>query len=370
MSKKKYVVIGLLIFAMLFMVMGGCQSETTEADEASTNDEATTSEESSDTMDAEDAAEDGLVFGIVMINFENPFYISYMEAAQQAADDMGIELIFKSAEGSLETEISLIENFIQQEVDCILADAVDRDGVLDIYKEASDAGIPMISLFNEIKTGYSYSCGYDHYSGFKAVSYAVAEYLDGQGKVCVLQGGIGNWANDERTRGFEEVQAEYPNIELLSMQPSDWDPSKGVQIVENWLTSYDEIDAILCMTDGITPSILEMVETAGRLDEIAIAGNDGETSVLQSMQEGKVMADALLSSLRGGYLSILYADQIVSGAEVEDVVWVPVALVVDTELKAKLESSDADMSFIDILTPDEALAVADNYQNEFADYFN
>lgn len=308
-------------------------------------------------------------FGMVMINLTNPFYVSAIEAAQKAADEMGAELIIKSADGSLEKEIGLIENFIETNVDVILADFINAEGLNDVCRKAFEAGIPVISLFNEINSDYNYSCAYDHYVGFKGVTYATAEALGGRGKVCVMQGGIGNWANDERTRGYEEAIANYPEIELLSMQPCDWDPAKGVAITETWLTTYDQIDAILCMTDGVTPSIIEMVINAGRLEEIKVAGNDGEVAVLEAMQNGQAIADALLSSLRGGYLAILYANRLAQGKEVEKTVWIPVSLVVTEEVRTSLEASETDMSFVDIISIEEALQVVNNYANEFNEFF-
>lgn len=308
-------------------------------------------------------------FGMVMINLTNPFYVSAIEAAQKAADKIGAELIIKSADGSLEKEIGLIENFIETNVDVILADFINAEGLTDVCKKAYEAGIPVISLFNEINSDYNYSCAYDHYVGFKGVTYAVAEALNGKGKVCVMQGGIGNWANDERTRGYEEAIANYPEIELLSMQPCDWDPAKGVAITETWLTTYDQIDAILCMTDGVTPSIIEMVGNAGRTEEIKVAGNDGEVAVLEAMNAGQAIADALLSSLRGGYLAILYANELAKGNKVEKTVWIPVSLVVTEDVKSILETSKADMSFVDIISVDEALQVVNSYANEFDGFF-
>ncbi len=361
--KKKLTtkVISLMLAAVLALAVSGCAAPAPAQPAAPA---------AAPAAPAEQPASDGLTIGVIMINLSNPFYVTYVEAAQQAAADIGAELIIKSAEGSLEEEIALIENYIESGVDIILADFVNAEGLTDVSKKAADAGIPLISLFNEINSDYNYSCAYDHYVGFKGVTYAVAEALGGEGKICVMQGGIGNWASDERTRGFEEAIVNYPNIEVLAMQPCDWDPAVGVSITETWLTTYDDIDAILCMTDGVTPSIIEMVETAGRADEILVAGNDGEVAVLEAMKQDKAVADALLSSLRGGYLSILYSSEIAKGTKVDKTVWVPVSLVVNDSLKAKLEASSADMSFVEMISPDDALKVSDNYMNEFTNYFN
>jgi len=304
--------------------------------------------------------------GVIQINFVNPFYISAMEAMQEGADELGYDIIFKSAENSLETEIALVENFIEQGVDAILVDAIDKEGVLDVFKKATDEGIPIMSLFNPIDAGGNYSCAYEHYTGFKGVTTAVAEQLGGKGKICVIQGQIGNYASDERTRGMEDALKNYPGIEVLSMLPCDWDPSKAVEIMQNWLTTYDQIDAVLCMTDGATASLVEIVETADR--DILVAGNDGEMDVLQLMTEGKVVADALLGSKRGGWLAMLYADKILKGEEVENTLYIPSYLVASRELLDKMEENKIDLSWIKLATPEEAITANDGYKQEFAEY--
>lgn len=74
--------------------------------------------------------------------------------------------------------------------------------------------------------------------------------------------------------------------------------------------------------------------------------------------------------LRGGYLAVLCADQLIQGNEIEKTTWIPVSLVVSDKVMEVLENSDADLSFIDVLTAEEGLEVANNYQNEFKDYFS
>ena len=369
---KKRIVAFLVCAAMIGSLLAGCGNGEKGNTSDSTVENVSGTSEQGEKDDSTASGESKGSIGWIMINLTNSFYVSAVEAAQKAADELGYELIVRDCGGSLETEIDMIENFIEMDVDVICADFVNAEGLADACKKADDAGIKMISLFNSIDTGYNYSVAYDHYTGFKAATIAACEALEGEGQVVYMHGGIGNWAGDERTRGFEDAVADYPGIEVLSTQSCNWDPATGVSIAQTWLTQYDHIDAMFCMTDGVTPSLIELIADAGRTDEILLVGNDGETPVLEQMNtEGcNVGADALLSSLRGGYLAVLCADQLIQGNEIEKTTWIPVSLVVSDKVMEVLENSDADLSFIDVLTAEEGLEVANNYQNEFKDYFS
>ena len=84
-------------------------------------------------------AEDGeYVIGAAMYDLTNTFYVNMMNGGDEAAEDYGAQVIWKSSEGSLDNEISIIENFIQQGVDCIMIDPIDAEGVKSVINEAGE----------------------------------------------------------------------------------------------------------------------------------------------------------------------------------------------------------------------------------------
>lgn len=307
--------------------------------------------------------------GVVEINFTNPFYIGWKEAAEEAAAELGYEITVQSAENSIENEISQIENFIELGMDCIIADPQDAGALVDVFKKAADAGIVVIGLNSPVDTGgATYNCIIDHYTGFKGVTYAIAEGLEKKGSVCLIQGQVGHEASDSREKGFNDALADYPDIEVLDIQPCDWDVSKGVSIIENWMVKYPDVNAILCMTDGVTPSLVDAVETEGRLDRTLLAGNDAEMECLELMVEGKMQADYLISSYRDGWHAIAYADAIMRGLDVERDAVLPGYVVCSDELAEKVKA--AGFTEMECITPEKAIELSEHYADEFRGYFD
>lgn len=359
--KKKMIAV-LLTALMAVGCFTGCSSENKEDSSKSSQ------TETDDTKKGDSKSDSGKPkIGICMINYVNPFYTTYLDVAEEAAEEFGYEIIKNSAEDSLENEVAILENYIQQGVDAILFDAIDAKGVIDVAEKAAKAGIPTMSIFNPTEAEGIYNCAYEHKIGFKSVTMSIAEQLGGKGKICAIQGSVGNFASDQRTEGMEEALKDYPDIELVDVQACDWDPSKAVEIVQNWLTAYDDIDAVICMTDGATPSVSEVITASGK--DILVGGNDGELEVLEMMNEGQVQADTLLGSKRGAWLSIMYMDQILKGNDVEDTIYIPSYLVSGQEVLDKMKADNVDLSWIPTATPDEAIALCDGYKEEFEDYF-
>lgn len=372
MKKKGLSLVVSLILAGS-MVLGGCSSlDETKAPEAQTEQQKT--EGNTAGQESQKGAATGDTgakkkIGVVEINFTNPFYIGWKEAAEEAAAELGYEITVQSAENSIENEISQIENFIELGVDCIIADPQDAGALVDVFKKAADAGIVVIGLNSPVDTGgATYNCVIDHYTGFKGVTYAIAESLGGKGSVCLIQGQVGHEASDSREKGFYDALKNYPDIVVEDVQPCDWDVSKGVSIIENWMVKYPDVNAILCMTDGVTPSLVDSVDTQGRLDKTILAGNDGEVECLELMQEGKLAADYLISSYRDGYHAIVYADAIMRGKDVERDVVLPGYVICSDELAEKIRA--AGFTEMECINPDKAMELAKDYAGEFKGYYD
>src|SRR5690606_24764893 len=74
-------------------------------------------------------SEPEFTLGVSMIDLSNPFFVSMREAGNIAAEEYNVEAIWQSADGSLEKQIGIVENFIAQDVDAILINAVDDKGI-------------------------------------------------------------------------------------------------------------------------------------------------------------------------------------------------------------------------------------------------
>jgi ribose transport system substrate-binding protein len=293
--------------------------------------------------------------GVVMINLDHPFFANMMAAAAIASQEYGVKVIWKSAEGSLEKQIALIENFIQQKVDVIMIDPIDKKAVAPAVIKVHEAGIHVVTMGNFVDTPYNINTLYSDYADFKTLTTMMAYYMDKKANVVTLVGGPGNFVSDERQRGFEDGAKQFPGIKVLSLQPSDWDPVKGMKVMENWLTAYPDIDVFMCVSDGVTLGALEPIRNSGRADKIKIFSYDGDVATSELIKKGEIVADLLTGSKRIGYWNIAVGAMLAAGQKLPQKVYLPTHFVMTKETAQILKDKGMDLSKVDWVEPDEAI---------------
>ena len=132
----------------------------------------------------------------------------------KAAEDYGVKTSCQSAEGSLEKQIGVVENFIAQKVDAILINAVDEKGDRAGHQEGQAADIPVIMMANNVEDPYAYKTLYPDYDNMATQARALGTAMGGEGDVALLVGARGNSVSDTREAGFNDtMKQEFPNIE-------------------------------------------------------------------------------------------------------------------------------------------------------------
>ena len=85
---------------------------------------------------------------IIVKNTTNPFLLKSIAGTQKAAEDMGFECISLSParQDSLEDQVKIIEDAIQQGVDGIILHPIDSNGIMPAIRKAQEANIPVACI--------------------------------------------------------------------------------------------------------------------------------------------------------------------------------------------------------------------------------
>ncbi|MDQ5851527.1 MAG: substrate-binding domain-containing protein [Chloroflexota bacterium] len=186
------------------------------------------------------------------IGISNPFISSEYrtQMIQELIDtnkeymDQGLttELVIESADTDVAGQIQQLQNLMSKNVDAILVNPSDVNGLNDTLQEAINQGIIVISVDQELNTPGVYNVGIDQKAWAKTSAQWLADKLGGNGNIVEIEGFPGHPANEARMSGVAEVLAQYPDIKVLGRDTGRWDEATGQQVMSNFLASFPNLD--------------------------------------------------------------------------------------------------------------------------------
>ncbi|MBS1302644.1 ABC transporter substrate-binding protein [Loktanella sp. SALINAS62] len=128
-------------------------------------------------------------------------------------------------------------------------------------------------------------------SGFGKVSgdYMASQMPDG-GKIVVLRG-IPTTIDNERVEGFQSA-IEGSGIEILGMEHGNWNRDDSFNVMQDFLSKYDQIDAVWASDDDMAVGVLAAIEAADRQDVKFVLGGAGMKEMVKRVMDGDTMIPA------------------------------------------------------------------------------
>jgi ribose transport system substrate-binding protein len=309
------------------------------------------------------AQTDKKVIGVCMIDFTNQFYIDMMEAGDIAAVDYNVTLQWKSADGSIETQIAQMENFIQQKVDAIAVNPIDNDALISVVEEAANAGIPIVVMAGLVNHEHAVNTLYNDYNDTYLIAQLGAKLIGEEGKVVLLYGNKGNIVSDFREKGYLAAMATFPKIQVIE-QPTDWDPAKGQQVMQDLIAANPDLKLMHSVSDAVTIGAQQSIIAAGLQDTIKITSYDGNKAACELVEKGEFYCTLLTGSKRVGYWNIKVAAKMANGERPpEKILYLPSHLVLTDEIRAKAEEWGL-LKGVSVLNPQEAIVMGDAFQTD------
>lgn len=114
-----------------------------------------------------------------------------------------------------------------------------------------------------------------------------AENLKSGDNVVVLRG-IPTTLDNERVDAFTAA-IEGTGINVLDMQHGNWNRDDAFNVMQDFLSKYDDIDAVWAADDDMAVGVLEAIDQAGRNDEMWVVGGAGMKEIIKRMMDGDPM---------------------------------------------------------------------------------
>ena len=271
------------------------------------------------------AEEKTYTIGMSQCNLGEPWRVAMNDQiAAAAAEYPMFEVIYADAAQDNSKQIADIENFIQMQVDLIIASPNEATPLTNVIKRAYESGIPVILLDRKIDGDtYTQFIGADNvYIGRVCGEYVADTLLPEGGKICEIEGLAGTSGGIERDQGFREGIAKNPKLEIIAHNNADWLREKAITVAEEMLQVNDEIDLFFALNDPMAEGAYIAAKNAGRENDMYFIGVDGLPTPdggIRSVMDGRLSLSMVYPT--GGKEAIENAYKLlVLGEELEKVV--------------------------------------------------
>ncbi|MDI9506604.1 MAG: sugar ABC transporter substrate-binding protein [Clostridiales bacterium] len=218
------------------------------------------------------------------------FRVAGVEQLKAYVAEKGLnwEIIVTDGNNDASKQTSDIEDMIMQGVDAIICCPVTADTMAPAGAIVMEAGIPFV-LVNRRITSEDFTCAItgSNYMIGQLVADDMAAKLGEKGKVALIEGTLGASDTTDRTTGFLETIAKYPDIEMVAQTSGDYVKDKGMACMEDILMRVPDLDGVFCQNDDMAQGAYLACEAAGATD-VLIYGNDCYRSTLDMIKEGKI----------------------------------------------------------------------------------
>ena len=306
---KKKILGALLSVAMVATMLVGCGSNNASAPAA----DAPAAEKTEDKADAPaadaPAAEaNGKKVGVAMPTQSSERWIKDGANMKEQLEALGYEVDLQYAEDDVQAQVSQIENMIAAGVNCLVIASIDSSALVNVEKQAKDAGIPVIAYDRLLMDtdAVSYYATFDN----KGVGTAIGKYIvDNAGldpanpqTIELFMGSPDdNNAHMLYAGLMEQIQPYLDDGSLVcksgqldfdSNNTLRWDQQTAMKRCEDLLTRYyadEELDICATAYDGLAYGCMAALEGAGYTEANwpLITGQDAELMATKHIISGK-----------------------------------------------------------------------------------
>lgn len=272
----------------------------------------------------------GVSLGAILKNQANEFWLMLGDGMTSMAAKYGATIDIQATRTETDTagQLSIAETMIQNEYKALILSPLTNDCLDSAVTTAKAAGIPIVNANCE----YISDCdvfvgGLQIEIGIKAADY-IAEKIGQTGKVAILEGVAGTFTSIQRVNGFrQEMEAKYPNIQIVASVPADYETEKGLNVATDILTANPDVSALYCCNDNMALGAVEALRARSLLGKVIVLGVDGTGDAYKSIKAGELSATVDQFPATNGAAAVEVALRLLAGQKLPKVVSTPIEVV-------------------------------------------
>jgi rhamnose transport system substrate-binding protein len=245
----------------------------------------------------------------------DPYFVSCRVGAEDAARDLGVELIWDGPTGlDPAKQNEVVEGWITRKVDVIAVAVENQAGISTVLRKARERGIKVVTWdADAAPDARDFLVNQATPEGIaNTLTDEAARLLNNKGKFIIITGAL-SAANQNEWIGYIRKRLDkYPDLKLLTIRPSDDDRDKAFAEAQTAMKVYPDLNLIMAISAPAVPGSGEAVKQAGRKD-VKVIGLSLPNLNKRYVHEDWVQAVVLWNTHDLGYLTVYAGAQLAAG---------------------------------------------------------
>jgi len=320
--KHRSLFLTLTVLALFSTVLSACGGAATPTQAPTTAAPAATDAPAATEMPATEAPAAGACEGdyvLVPKNLGNPYFDTANNGAQEAAKELGINVLYQgSATADATEQITLLNSLIAQKPCALAISANDADALVPTGQAAMQAGIPVVTWDSAIATeGRNLLINQAVSHDIGAIQIQMASDLAGPdgGKIAILSA----TSTAPNQNGWIEVmkeelkKPEYSKLELVDVVYGDDDDTKSYNEAQSLFTKYPDLKVIIAPTTVGVAAAARAVTDANLIGKVFVTGLGTPNQMREYVKNGAAPQFALWNPADLGYLAVYAMHALATG---------------------------------------------------------
>lgn len=260
---------------------------------------------------------------LISKGFQHQFWQAVKSGADQAAAEFGVRITFEGPDNEtmVDRQIDMLAAALANNPSAIGFAALDSQAAIPLLQQAADAGIPVIAFDSGVESDIpATTATTDNVAAAALAADKMAELIGGAGKVAVVAHDQTSRTGIDRRDGFlNQIEANYPDIEVVSVQYGAGDQLQSTEVAKAILTANPDLAGMFGTNEGSAIGIVNAIREMAT-EGVAIIGYDSGKAQTDAIREG-LMAGAITQNPVGiGYETVKAAVAAMNGEELPAII--------------------------------------------------
>ncbi len=247
----------------------------------------------------------------------NAYFLSCKQGADEAAKELGIEMIFDGpTDPDPAKQNEIIEQWINLGVDAIAVACENRDGISTALRKARAKGIKVITYDADAQPdAREFFVNQATVEGIgNALTDEAARLLGGAGDYAIITASLTAGNMIAWQQAIEKRNAEkHPNLKRVALRPCDDLKDKAQSEATALLSANPNLKLIMAICSPAVPGAAEAIKQAGKAGQVKLIGLGLPNENRRYVKDGVTDTVILWKTLDLGYLTIHAATALAKG---------------------------------------------------------